>query len=280
MQPVSDVTGDLERWKDVLTPALYGFAVVAILAESLFFAYSGRPRHARSRWLGIQCGLLAFGTGAAVSKLALFGVQTFAYQHRLFDLGVHWYTWVVCLVLNDLMFYVSHRLQHEVQLLWGVHAVHHSSTHYDLTAGVRGSVFDALVELPFYAWIPLLGIHPLVVLIVETVFRFYGLTYHTELVGKLGVLDEILVTPSNHRVHHGSDVQYLDCNYGGLFIVWDRLFGTFRRETKRPTYGLTKPWQGIGLVDCQLHVLADLWRRTRAVPSVLGKIRFLLKAPA
>lgn len=168
----------------------------------------------RSRRLGVVCGLLGFGAEAAAHATFAWLILNAVYQHRLFDLGFGATAWLLCFVLNDLMFYVSHRAQHRIRLLWAVHLVHHSARHYDLTTGVRGSVFGVLATFPFYAWIPLVGIHPLVFLFVDRLFKFYGLAYHTEFVRRLGPLEAVLVTPSSHRVHHAVNDGYIDRNYG------------------------------------------------------------------
>ena len=265
--------------KHVVTIALYAFAVAAIALETIVLVARRTPRDQRSRILGVKCGALAFGGGALFSVLITLPLMTLAYEHRFFELGWTWPVWTLCFFINDLMFYTLHRLEHRVRLLWAVHVVHHSSRHYDLTAGVRGSAFDALVSLPFIVWVPLLGIHPLIVVMLETIFRFYGLAYHTEAVGKLGVVDEILVTPSNHRAHHGCNERYLDCNFGGFFILWDRLLGTFRPEREAVRYGLVKEWHGYGLADAQLHEFRDLARDVQHAPTWRAKLRTLLSPP-
>jgi sterol desaturase/sphingolipid hydroxylase (fatty acid hydroxylase superfamily) len=265
---------------DTLSAALYATAVAAIVVETLVMQVRGVPRDRKSRVLGLKCGALSFGVGALFSVLVAVPLMQLAYAHRLLDAGFGVGVWIMTFFVNDLMFYVSHRLEHRVRALWAVHTVHHSSRHFDLTAGVRGSVFDALTKLPFTLWIPLvLGVHPLIIVVLETAFRFYGLAYHTEAVGKLGVLDRILVTPSNHRAHHGSNARYLDCNFGGFFILWDRLFGTYRAETERVRYGLVKDWHSYSLADAQLHELRDLARDVARAPSFAEKARVALGPP-
>lgn len=265
--------------KDALSVALYTTAVLAIVVETIVMQVRGVPRDRKSRVLGLQCGALSFGVGALFSIAVTVPLMQLAYAHRFFDFGFAWPVWVACFLVNDLMFYVSHRVEHRVRFLWAVHTVHHSSRHFDLTAGVRGSVFDALTKLPFTVWIPLFGVHPLIVVLLETAFRFYGLAYHTEAIGRLGVLDRILVTPSNHRAHHGSNARYLDCNFGGFFILWDRLFGTYRPETERVRYGLVKEWHSYDVVDAQLHELRDLARDVARAPSLFAKARVALGPP-
>jgi len=269
----------LEAFNGTVSPLLYGFGIAAIIAETVYMARTHAGRDIESRRLGVKCGALAFGAEGVFYATGLLAIQAWVYEHRLFDLGLHWWVWVLTFVINDLMFYVSHRLQHRCRFLWAVHVVHHSPKHYDLTTGIRGSVLGFAVTFPFYAWIPILGIHPLVVLIVDKLFKFYGLAYHTEYVRKLGWVDRFLVTPSNHRVHHATNPQYLDRNYGGFFILFDRLFGTFVPEEQPCTYGLVKDWDGRELWDCQFHELRDLWRDVRSADALGDKLRHVWKPP-
>lgn len=269
----------LQHLTDDISPALYGFGIAAIVAETLFLKLTRRPRDVASRRLGVLCGLLGFGVEAVVHATFALVALAWVYEHRLFDLGLGPSTWLLCFAVNDLMFYVSHRAQHEHRLLWAVHVVHHSAKHYDLTTGVRGSAFGVFATLPFYLWIPLLGIHPLVFLLVDKGFKFYGLAYHTEAIRRMGPLEALLVTPSSHRVHHATNPQYIDRNYGGFFIVFDRLFGTFVPEQEPCVYGLKKDWDGRKLIDAQLHELRDLWADVRGAGSVAEALAFLWKPP-
>jgi sterol desaturase/sphingolipid hydroxylase (fatty acid hydroxylase superfamily) len=269
----------LERLNVGISPLLYGSAILALIAETWIMARRHIPRDKKSRWLGIQCGLLAFGVEGVVNATVLVALQFMVYEHRLFDPGTVWWVWPLCFLINDVMFYVSHRLSHEIRLFWAVHVVHHSPRHYDLTTGIRGSALGGILNLPFVVWIPILGIHPLVFLIVNKLFKFYGLAYHTEAVGSLGWVDRVLVTPSNHRVHHAKDPHYLDRNYGGFFILFDRLLGTFTPESTKPTFGIVKDWHGYGLVDCQVHEFRSLWEDLRGAQNWRERWHFLFGPP-
>jgi sterol desaturase/sphingolipid hydroxylase (fatty acid hydroxylase superfamily) len=187
---------------------------------------------------------VGMGTGFGVLSLLLEGLTlslfAFVYRYRVFDIGDAWWVWPVALVADDLVFYWAHRLEHEVRFLWATHEAHHSSEQYTFTTALRqpwtypiGTVF----------WVPLalVGIRPEMILAAHSISLFYQYWIHTELVGKLGPLEWFLNTPSHHRVHHGSNPRYLDRNYAGILIVWDRLFGTFEPELETPRYGLTKP---------------------------------------
>ena len=150
-------------------------------------------------------------------------------------------TVLLAIVVVDFLYYCEHRLEHRVRLLWSYHSIHHSSPIYNYTTALRVSFIDNFVSWIFFLPAVLMGFDPYVVLLAIVVGLAYQTWLHTELVGKLGPLEWLFMTPSQHRVHHGSDAIYLDKNYGGIFSVWDRLFGTHQVELHRPTYGLTEP---------------------------------------
>ncbi|MCB9745166.1 MAG: sterol desaturase family protein [Alphaproteobacteria bacterium] len=254
-------------------------AVLAILAETLILRARPVARDVRSRQLGLKCGLLAFGAEGLWQASVLYALQLAVYEHRLFDLGFGVGAWLLAFFVNDLMFYVSHRVQHRVRLLWTIHAVHHSARHFDLTTGVRGSALGFLTTFPFVVWIPLLGVHPVIVFTADKLFKFWGLAYHTEFIDRMGPLERVLITPSHHRVHHGTNPRYVDRNYGGLLVIFDKLFGSFEPEVEAVQYGLVKDWHGYGLWDCQTHELTDLWRDMRGAATWREALGYALRPP-
>ena len=271
---------DVQQLMDDVSPLLYGFGLVVIVAETLYHVVRNIPRDVKSRRLGIYCGLLGFGVEGIVHATVALGILAWVYEHRFFEIGFVWWAWLLCFLVNDLMFYVSHRAQHEIRLLWAVHCVHHSAKHFDLTTGVRGSALGVFATFPFYAWIPLLGIHPVMFLIVDKLFKFYGLAYHTEFVRRLPEpLEAVLVTPSSHRVHHAVNPHYIDMNYGGAFIVFDRLFGTFVPEEEPCVYGLKKDWHSYNLWDAQVHEFRDIWRDVKSANSISHAIQYVVGPP-
>lgn len=269
----------LELFSERLGPALYGFGIALIVLETVVLTVKKLPRDKKKRWISVWCGLLGFGTEGLVHATLLFGVQLWMYEHRLFELGTAWWVWLLCFVLNDLMFYVSHRAGHRVRLLWAVHCVHHSARSYDLTTGIRGSALGVFTSFPFVFWIPLLGIHPLLFLIVDKLFKFYGLAYHTEAVRKLGWLDKLLITPSVHRVHHATNPQYVDKNYGGFFLVFDHLFGSYEEELEQPAYGLVKPITPETVWEAQSHEFRDLWADMKGSANLGEALGYALMPP-
>lgn len=156
-----------------------------------------------------------------------------------------WLTLVCAIVVADFLYYWEHRLAHVVRVLWISHAVHHSSRYMNITTGIRFGAFEGVWSLLALFPMVLIGFTPELIIFGSLVVLAYQTWIHTELIGRLGVLDKWLNTPSNHRVHHGSDTLYLDKNFGGILIVWDRMFGTWQPEVHTPKYGLDKDFDSI-----------------------------------
>jgi sterol desaturase/sphingolipid hydroxylase (fatty acid hydroxylase superfamily) len=150
------------------------------------------------------------------------------------------WTWALALLAADFTYYWMHRFEHEHRILWASHSVHHSSEDYNLTVGFRLSLVEGFFEWAFLVPMILVGFNPFQALIALVLVAQYQHWVHTERIGKLGWLDEVFNTPSVHRVHHGVNGQYLDRNYGGILMIWDKIFGTFEREDEKVIYGLTR----------------------------------------
>jgi sterol desaturase/sphingolipid hydroxylase (fatty acid hydroxylase superfamily) len=195
--------------------------------------------------------------------------------------------WVLIFFSVDFAFYWFHRSAHEVNLLWATHIVHHSSESYNLSVGFRHSFVENLFSGLFYLPFAVLGVPWQMFLACYSINLIWQYWVHTEWIGRLGPLEWLFSTPSHHRVHHARNPQYIDHNYGGTFIIWDRLFGTFRPETERPVYGITKPLQHYSLFQVNFHAFSDmaqlmprlrswadrwrlLWARPGWLPSYLG----------
>jgi sterol desaturase/sphingolipid hydroxylase (fatty acid hydroxylase superfamily) len=147
--------------------------------------------------------------------------------------------WAVLLIAQDFLFYWLHRVDHYCRFFWAVHVTHHSSEEFNLTVGFRSSVFQPLYRFIYFIPLSLVGFDPLDVMFMYAATQIYGILIHTKTVGRLGMLEWFLSTPSHHRVHHASNVRYLDKNMGMVFIIWDRLFGSFAEEEEEVVYGLT-----------------------------------------
>ncbi|MGC4119871.1 MAG: sterol desaturase family protein [Myxococcales bacterium] len=204
----------------------------------------------------------------------LLGLEVRLFEsHRWLTLEQPWLQWLVALVGVDFAYYWWHRLSHRVSILWAVHVVHHQSEDYNLAVALRQAVFSAFTMVPFFVPLLLLGVPPLVLAAANGIDTVYQFWIHTELVGRLGPLEHVLNTPSHHRVHHAVNARYLDKNYGGILIVWDKLFGTFVAETERPIYGTTRPFGSFNAAWAQLAYYPELVRRARMLPRLVDKLK-------
>ena len=190
----------------------------------------------------ILMGLGSVATMAFWKFLGLLGYSAlYAYVAPWHLSARHWYTWLIAVVGVDVLFYAYHRIAHRVRLIWATHQAHHSSRYFNFATALRQK-WNNSGELIMWIPLPLLGIPPWMVFTSFSINLVYQFWIHTEHIGTLPrPIEFVFNTPSHHRVHHGMDQLYLDRNYGGILIIWDRLFGTFQPEVFRPHYGLTKP---------------------------------------
>ncbi len=187
---------------------------------------------------------LAMGVGSLVTvtaiNLGVFVLAKAIWPHRLVDLGEGVLAWTVAIVGWDFLYYWHHRLEHECRLFWASHVNHHSSRHFNLSTALR-QPWTPFTSLVFFPPLAFLGIEPWMIMFSAGLNLIYQYWVHTELIGKLPRWFEFVFnTPSHHRVHHGANAEYLDKNYGGILILWDRLFRTFEPEKARVVFGLTK----------------------------------------
>ena len=220
----------------------------------------------------------------AFAKLGIYAVVYETYRLTEWPTAWSWanaWVWVLALVLYDLCYYWAHRMGHEVNVLWASHVVHHSSEYYNLSTALRQTSTGALLGWVFYLPLAVLGVPPYMLVIVGLIDLLYQYWVHTEMIGRMGVLDRILVTPSNHRVHHGQNDYCIDKNYGGILILWDRLFGTFadERDGEKIVYGIRKPLKSYNPIWGNLHYYADLWQASREAKGWRAKLGVWLAPP-
>ncbi len=170
--------------------------------------------------------------------------------------------WLVLIVFQDFMYYWLHRVDHYCRVFWAIHVTHHNSEEFNLTVGFRSSVFQPLYRFLYFIPIALCGFNALDILFVYSATQIFGILVHTQSVKKLGVLEYFLVTPSHHRVHHASNVVYLDKNMGMLLIIWDKIFGTFQAELEdqKPVYGLTSNIKSNNPIKVIFHEWQQIYR--------------------
>jgi sterol desaturase/sphingolipid hydroxylase (fatty acid hydroxylase superfamily) len=220
---------------------------------------------------------------AAFSRVVTLGLYVAVWeQFRAFELSAsNPLVWVFALLAYDLAYYWYHRMSHEVALFWGGHVVHHSSEYFNLSTALRQSSTSPLFAWMFYVPLAVVGVPPVVFVTVGLIDLLYQYWVHTELVGRLGRLDRILVTPSNHRVHHGQNDYCIDRNYGGIFIFWDRLFGSFAEERgdEKVAYGVRKPLRSWNPLWGNLQVYCELARAAWRAPGIRAKLAVLFSRP-
>jgi sterol desaturase/sphingolipid hydroxylase (fatty acid hydroxylase superfamily) len=188
------------------------------------------------------------------------------------------WAWLLGLLAYDFLSYWAHRHHHEVHFLWAIHGTHHAAEDHNLASGLRQATFQNVFK---WAWkVPLALVMPVEMFIGLIVFDYlYQFLQHTRYVPRLGPVEWVLNTPSHHRVHHGTEEKYLDKNYGGILIIWDRLFGTFQVEEEEPTYGLTKPLNTLNAVWGNLAIWGELAAATRRARG-LDKLALWFRGPA
>lgn len=226
---------------------------------------------------------LSMGLGnvaiSAVTKLGSLALFTFLYEYRLFDLGTGIATWVALLFAEDLCYYAFHRAHHETRFLWAAHENHHSSSHYNLSTALRQSWTTPITGPLFWAPLALVGFAPWMILTAQAWSLLYQFWLHTESIRSLGPLEHILNTPSHHRVHHGTNLEYLDRNHAGIFILWDRLFGTFEPERAKVDYGLTTQLESHHPVTIAFHEYAKIARDVRRAPTLAARLGYVFAPP-
>lgn len=230
----------------------------------------------------IGCGIMDQSSGL-FSKVVVVAAYTAVFHAsegwRSWTVDSSPWVWIVAFVCSDFAYYWAHRLSHQVNLLWVGHSVHHQSEDYNLGVALRQSVLQKILLMWVYWPLAALGFPPAVFLTCMAINLLYQFWIHTELIQQMGPLEWVMNTPSHHRVHHGRNPEYIDRNHAGVFIVWDRMFGTFQKERVKPTYGVTRPTDSFNPVYAQWKPVSDLWQDLRTIPGLWDKLRFLLSPP-
>lgn len=210
----------------------------------------------------------------------------FYYLHTLSPLqdivGRQWWAWTILLFLDDFTYYWFHRMNHEVRLFWAGHVPHHSAIKMNFGTALRQGVGERVHKFLFWIWLPLLGFDAVMIFIVMSINLFYQFWVHTELIDRLPKWYEFIFnTPSHHRVHHASNIRYLDCNHGGILIIWDRLFGTFSQENyeDKPIYGLTKNIESYNPFYVASHEYISIIKDVRRTKSWANKLKYIFYPP-
>lgn len=258
--------------------------VALIIAEMIYARATGRAEFEPKD----TAASLAMGLGNTVSGVLLgfiaLGWFTFVEQFALFDMGWALWVFVLCFVLDDFLYYWSHRFAHTVRWWWADHVVHHSSQHYNLSTALRQPWLSPLTFkfIFFGSWLVLLGFPIAMVAFVSALNLVYQFWIHTEAVKRLPApLEYVLNTPSHHRVHHATNPIYLDRNYAGVFIIWDRMFGTFQAELdeEKCRYGIVKNLGTHNPLKICLHEWVGIVKDVASAKSLREVIGYWLGPP-
>ena len=294
MRAVLEESGLLPLW-NTLAPwlALDERQLIFVVATPVFIAVTLweylRIRHDPTR-MDIPEALRNFALGAGYqltellfAGLIAFPVYAFLYHHRLLDLELNWAMGLLTFVGVDFCFYWMHRSSHRIRWFWAAHVVHHSSERMNFSTAMRQNATNIFNGMwLFYVPLALIGFNPVWIGVAYALSLVYQFFIHTTLVGKLpGWVETVLNTPSHHRVHHGRNPGYIDRNYGGTLIVWDRLFGTFVAEDEQapPDYGITRPIHSRNLLVLWTHEYVDLFRAMARPGGLQARLKHLWKPP-
>lgn len=264
---------------------------VIALAIPVFFALIGvevwvAKRQGRALFrFPIAIADLSCGIGNQVSAI-LFGGLLFAGYVWLFDVvapvqlseDAVW-VWGVGFLLTDVVYYFWHRVSHRCNAIWAAHVVHHHSQDYNLAVALRQAWFTQFSNMFFFFSLALLGIPPVVFAISLSVNTLYQFWIHTQTIDRLGPLEWVFNTPSHHRVHHGINPQYIDKNYAGVFILWDRWFGTFAPEKEPVVYGTVTPFESTNSAWANFVLWRELALKAKALPRWRDKVAVFLGPP-
>ena len=253
--------------------------VILIVAEVLLSA----RRKVRGYETKDTVTSLTMGVGNVLIDLFMksihFLLLSWVATTAIFSIGGSWWEWVLLIVATDFCYYWFHRLHHQVRFMWAAHVNHHSSKHYNLSTALRQSWTTPFTSLLFYWPLALIGFDPARILASIAINTIYQFWIHTELIDRLGPLEWVINTPSHHRVHHGRNLEYLDRNHAGIFIVWDRIFGTFEEERAPVDYGLTKNIHTFNPIRVAFHDWSEMFRQVATAGGWSDALGYVFRPP-
>ncbi len=227
----------------------------------------------------LSCGILERVFDVFFSVLVLFGFNYIHEHVAPFPIELNIFTWIIGLFVADFIAYWFHRLSHEINFLWAAHIVHHQSEELNLTTVFRVSFLAVIYRACFFFWMALAGFDVFTIVTTSVFLGFYQLFTHSRVIGKLGIIEKFMTTPSHHRVHHARNEKYMDQNYGHIFIIWDRMFGSFVEEEEEPDYGITTGYERADPFDAVFSYWKNLFTRAGRTKRFVNKIKTFVKGP-
>ncbi len=271
--------------ENFVPPPFITYAIPFFFLLMLVEAIIGKIKHESYFHFGdsiadLSTGILSQLSGIFLKTLGIFGYFWVYENFRILTLGMDsiW-NWILAILLWDFFYYWFHRLSHEVNLLWASHVIHHHSEEYNLFVALRQTSIGVFSWI-FYLPMALLGIEPWLYLAAGQINLIYQYWVHTKSIQKLHpILEFLLSTPSHHRVHHAINPKYIDKNHGGIFIIWDRIFGTFQEEQEAPVYGTVKPLKSYNPLYANYHYLVELFKLSKKANTFWNKIKVWFMPP-
>jgi sterol desaturase/sphingolipid hydroxylase (fatty acid hydroxylase superfamily) len=271
----------MPQFPNILVSAIPAF-IILIVVEVIYAIKTQRELYeVKDAATSISLGLGNLFIGI-ITKTFILLFFSFIYEFRLFTIPYTvWWAWLLCLFADDFSYYWFHRVSHNVRWFWASHVVHHTSEKYNLAAALRQTWTGNLTgSFVFWSWMPLVGFHPAMIMLMQSVSLLYQFWIHTEAVNKCSRWFEFIFnTPSHHRVHHGSDVEYLDRNHAGILIIWDRMFGSFQPEMHTPKYGLTKNVNTFNPVKVVLFEWINIAKDLKKSNSISTAVKYIINPP-
>lgn len=270
----------MEAFRETLLILVSTPLYAVVIGAEIIFSYTHHHKRYSTKGTveNIYLMLLNMGLDILMRGFNLF-LLTYLLQYKFFTIENVYLYWAALLIAEDLMFYLLHYVDHYCRFFWAVHVTHHSSEEYNLTVGFRSSVFQPLYRFIYFLPLSFCGFRPEDVFFMYSATQIYGILIHTQYVGKFGFLENIFATPSNHRVHHGSNHRYLDRNMGMVFIFWDKLFGTYTKETETVKYGLTENIHSHNPATVVFHEWKNIWKDVKNAPDFKSKFMYIFGPP-
>ncbi len=274
-EQIKELVNQLSFWLRV-------FGVTVIVGETAYLLWRFKKIYWRETAINLATGVIAVMAQMVIKTYIIADLHTTVFnKYKLFDFGIHWYTFVLGFFMYTFIQFATHYYYHKVRIFWCLHEVHHSAIQMNATTGLRTSIFDLIALDIFFLLMPFVGINPVVYLLLYTLNKFWGTFIHINenIVNKIPWLEYIMTTPSNHHIHHARNIQYLDRNYGEVIPWYDMIFKTYAKEEEKPVYGTLSVQTEIGFWDSQLHEFKKLWKDVKSTPKLKHKIAYFFMPP-
>jgi sterol desaturase/sphingolipid hydroxylase (fatty acid hydroxylase superfamily) len=266
-------------------PNIIHFAIPGFILLLMLEVYLSHRMHQDNYETKDALSSLAMGIGNQLFGLITKGLYIIVffwiYEYRIFTIGWAWWAWILVFFADDISYYLFHYISHKCRYFWASHVVHHSSKKYTLATALRQTwTGDLTGGKIFWFWMPLIGFHPLMIFTMMAVSLIYQFWIHTELIGRMpSWFEYIFNTPSHHRVHHSNEIKYLDKNHGGILIIWDRIFGTFKEEEEKPIYGIRKDFNSYNPFRIAFDEWADIGNDLIQPITMIQRMKYVFGPP-